>query len=149
MHREVLVDVATGLRVPVDDGSRTLQREVFEFWPGELLAVFERAGLPRKSPPPFMPGTSSEVLDRTGTAPQILAPVGGTHREVLATVSSVIPLRAKVEADVREIYWFVGNAFVGKSNAASVFEWKSAPGSYELTALDDHGRAGACTISVR
>jgi penicillin-binding protein 1C len=149
VHREVLVDTATGLRVPVDDGTRTLEREVYEFWPGELMALFERAGLPRKSPPPFVPGTSSDVLERNGSPPQILSPAGGTNREILLANTPAIPLRAKAEADVREIYWFAGNAFIGKAEKNEVLSWKCKPGAYELTALDDHGRAGSSSVTIR
>jgi penicillin-binding protein 1C len=149
VHREVLVDDATGLRVPVDDGTCRLRREVYEFWPGELLTLFERAGLPRRSPPPFVPGTGSEVLERTGDAPRILPPAGGIHQEVVLAGSPVIPLRARAEADVREIYWFAGNAFIGKGAMDEVVQWKSAPGVYQLTALDDHGRAGTASVTVR
>jgi len=70
VHREVLVDVKTGLRVPVDDGTREVRREVYEFWPSELLMLFERAGLPRRSPPPYLPDTAAEVLARTGEPPR-------------------------------------------------------------------------------
>src|SRR5437773_4577579 len=45
VHREVLVDVATGLRVPIDDGTHQLKREVYEFWPGDFLTLFEQAGI--------------------------------------------------------------------------------------------------------
>ena len=149
VHREVLVDVKTGLRVPIDDGTRELRREIYEFWPSELLTLFERAGLPRKSPPPFLPDTAAEVLARTGDPPRIIAPVSGTTREIVSSISRPIPLQAKTEADVREIYWFADKAFIGKSSPTDVLSWKSAPGHYELTALDDHGRAGSCTVTVR
>ena len=43
VHREVLVDVASGLRVPIDDGTRELKREVFEFWPSDFLTLFDYA----------------------------------------------------------------------------------------------------------
>ncbi|MGE5208908.1 MAG: penicillin-binding protein 1C, partial [Alphaproteobacteria bacterium] len=39
VHREVLVDAASGLRVPFDDGTRQLKHEVYEFWPGEFLTL--------------------------------------------------------------------------------------------------------------
>jgi membrane carboxypeptidase/penicillin-binding protein PbpC len=55
----------------------------------------------------------------------------------------------KAEADVHEIYWFADKAFIGKSSPTDVLSWKSAPGHYELTALDDHGRSGSCTVTVR
>jgi penicillin-binding protein 1C len=135
------------LRVPVDDGTRELRREVYEFWPSELLALFERAGVPRKSPPPFLPGTAADLLARNGEAPRIVAPASG--REIVFASSATMPLRAKTEGDVREIYWFADKTFIGKCEAKDSLAWKSSPGQYELTALDDHGRAGSCLVTVR
>jgi penicillin-binding protein 1C len=149
VHREVLVDVATGLRVPLDDGTRELRREVYEFWPSELLTLFERAGLPRRSPPSYLPGTSTEFLARQGRAPQIIAPASGATRDILFGSSAAIPLRAKTDADVHELYWFANKTFIGKGGATEVIAWKSSPGRYELCAVDDQGRSGACTVTVR
>ncbi len=147
VHQEVLVDVATGLRVPIDDGTRLLRREVYEFWPSDLLKLFERAGLPRRSPPPFLPGTESELTARSGNPPKIISPAEG-NATVLET-STDIPLRAKTDADVREIYWFANKSFIGKSQASEMLSWKSARGSYQLIALDDHGRSTSCQVDVR
>src|SRR5438477_12202980 len=74
VHREVLVDVATGLRLPVDDGTRDIRRDVYEFWPGYLLSPFQRAGVARRLPPPFLPGTPAEFVARSGNAPSIISP---------------------------------------------------------------------------
>jgi penicillin-binding protein 1C len=145
IHREVLVDVASGLRVPIDDGTRELRREVYEFWPSDLLALFERAGVPRKSPPPFLPGTGTDLLARNGQAPHIVA----SGREIVFASSATMPLRAKTDGDVREIYWFADKTFIGKCDAKDSLSWKSSPGQYELTALDDHGRSGSCLVTVR
>ena len=71
VHREVLVDAATGLRVDQDDGTRVLKREIYEFWSSDLLALFERAGVPRKLPPPFLPAIGNDLLARGGHAPKI------------------------------------------------------------------------------
>jgi membrane carboxypeptidase/penicillin-binding protein PbpC len=65
------------------------------------------------------------------------------------TSGGPIALRAKTDADVREIYWFAGNTFIARTKPQDVVTWKAAPGSYELTALDDHGRAGASSVIVR
>src|SRR6266568_814986 len=147
VHQEVLVDVATGLRVPIDDGTRQLRREVYEFWPSDLLRVFERAGMPRRPPPPFLPGTESDLASRTGNPPRITSPTGG-HYALFASLTG-IPLRAKTDADVREIYWFADKTFIGKSNVTGLLTWKSPPGDYQLTALDDHGRSASCNVTVR
>ena len=152
VHREVLVDAGTGLRVPLDDGTRALRHEVFEFWPSDLLALFERAGVPRRSPPPFLPGTATDLLGRNGQSPRIMAPSSGEKREIAFLgdrSENTIPLRAKTDGDVREIYWFADRTFLGKSRASDVVSWTPARGRYELTALDDHGRSGSCTVTVR
>ena len=146
VHREVLVDVATGLRVPIDDGTRQLKREVYEFWPGDFLTLFEQAGIPRRVPPPFLPDTGSELASRVGQKPIIVSP---NSKEILLVSKKTIPLRAKTDADVREIFWFAGKQFVGKAAPNQVLEWTAVAGDYEVTALDDHGRAGSHSVVVR
>jgi penicillin-binding protein 1C len=146
VHREVLVDLATGLRVPIDDGTRHLKREVYEFWPGEFLTLFEQAGIPRRVPPPFLPDTGSELASRVGQKPIIVSP---NSKEILLVSKKTIPLRAKADADVREIFWFAGKQFVGKAAPNQVLEWTAVAGDYEVTALDDHGRAGSHSVVVR
>ena len=146
VHREVLVDIATGLRVPIDDGTHHLKREVYEFWPGDFLTLFEQAGIPRRVPPPFLPDTGSELASRTGQKPIIVSP---NSKEILLVSKKTIPLRAKADADVREIFWFAGRQFVGKAAPNQIVEWTAAAGDYEVTALDDHGRAGSHSVVVR
>jgi penicillin-binding protein 1C len=144
VHREVLVDRASGLRVPIDDGTRELRREVYEFWPSDLLALFQRAGVPRKAPPPFLP-TDAVPGFTSGQKPTITSP----SADIIMAAGQAVPLRAKVDADVREIYWFAGKKFIAKTNAADVLSWQTAPGDYELTAVDDHGRTDSRTLAVR
>ena len=146
VHREVLVDVASGLRVPLDDGTRQLRREVYEFWPGEFLTLFEQAGIPRRVPPPFLPNNGSELASRSGQKPVIVSP---SKKEIVLASTKRIPLRAKAEGDVREIFWFAGKQFVGKAAPNQVVEWTATAGDYEITALDDHGRADSHSVTVR
>src|SRR5436309_3166264 len=146
VHREILVDVATGLGVPIDDGTRHLRREVYEFWPGEFLTLFDQAGVPRRMPPPFLPNNGSELASRAGQKPVIVSP---NKKEIVLASVKTIPLRAKADGDVRKIFWFAGKQFVGKAAPNEVLEWNTAAGDYEITALDDHGRAGSCSVTVR
>jgi penicillin-binding protein 1C len=147
VHQEVLVDVESGLRVVRDDGTRQLRREVYEFWPTELLSIFRRAGVPRKLPPPFLPGTAAEFVARSGNAPRITSP--SSEHEILLTSANTIPLQAKADADVRDIYWFAGKTFIGKAAPQEVISWKASAGRYELIALDDHGRSASSAIRVQ
>lgn len=147
VHQEVLIDAVSGLRVARDDGTRQLRREVYEFWPTELLSIFRRAGVPRKLPPPFLPGMTAEFVARTGNAPRIVSPLDG--QKILPASARAIPLQARADADVREIYWFAGKTFIGKGSPQEVISWKAPAGRYELIALDDHGRSGSSAITVQ
>ena len=149
VHREVLVDASTGLRVAQDDGTRSLKREVYEFWPSDLLALFERAGVPRKLPPPFAAAMDNELLSRGGHAPKINLPASEMTISHAPANTPGIPLRAETETGVRKLYWFADKTFLGSCDAHEVLCWKPAPGSYQLTALDDHGRSASRSVILR
>jgi penicillin-binding protein 1C len=149
VHREVLVDASTGLRAAQDDGTRTLKREVYEFWPSDLLALFERAGVPRRLPPPFAPTMDNELLSRGGHAPKINLPANEMTISQNPANTAGIPLRAETETGVRKLYWFADKTFLGACDAHEVLCWKPAPGVYQLTALDDHGRSASRSVILR
>jgi penicillin-binding protein 1C len=149
VHREVLVDASTGLRVVQDDGKQTLKREVFEFWPSDLLALFERAGVPRKLPPPFSPAMDNELLSRGGHPPKINLPANEMTISQQSANTPGIPLRAETETGVRKLYWFADKTFLGACDAHEVLCWKPAPGVYQLIALDDHGRSASRSVILR
>jgi penicillin-binding protein 1C len=151
VHREVIVDADTGLRVPVDDGSRAVRREVFEFWPSDLMALFEKAGLPRRRPPPFEPGAGVETIARSGKPPRIVSPANGQIYAIRPgdEVNRTIALRAETDADATRIYWFAGKAFLGSSAPRDAFHWRPSPGAYRIVALDDRGRSGASSMTLQ
>jgi penicillin-binding protein 1C len=149
VHREVLVDAATGLRVDQDDGTRALKHEVYEFWSSDLLALFEGAGVPRKLPPPFLPAIGNDLLARGGHAPKITLPANEMTLSQTSASTPGIPLRAETESGVRKLYWFADKTFIGACEAHEVLCWKPTPGVYQLTALDDHGRSGSRSVTLR
>ena len=149
VHREVLVDAATGLRVDRDDGTRTVKREVYEFWPSDLLALFDRAGVPRRVPPPFLPTMENDLLAHGGHAPKITLPASVMTLTHSSVNTAGIPLRAETESGVRRLYWFADKTFLGACDAREVLCWKPTPGVYQLTALDDHGRSASRSVTLR
>lgn len=159
IHREVLVDAATGLRVgaDADDGVRALRREVFEFWPADLLALFRQAGVSRRVPPPFLPGSGSAAAptqisgsgrlritsprDETVYALRANANAGAAGRELM--------LRAQTEPGARKIYWFADKTFLGVAEPRGGLSWHPSPGRYRVTALDDQGRSDVCSVTLQ
>ena len=150
IHREVLIDVASGLRLNLDDSTRATRREVFEFWPSDLLALFDQAGLPRKTPPPFLPGSAVDSLARRGNAPRIISPktdvVYSLGRD--GDANRALSLQAETEPDVAKVYWFADRTFLGVSKPGVPLQWQPKFGNYRIAALDDHGRSDSRAVTI-
>lgn len=154
VHREVLVDAASGLRVAADDGTRALKRDVYEFWPSNLLELFAKAGLPRRLPPPFLPGCGPESVAANaakGKALQIVSPKAGLVYAVRVgdNESRSLTLKAETDTDVAQLYWFAGKQFLGTSRRQESLAWRPSAGRYTVTALDDHGRSDSVAVTVQ
>jgi penicillin-binding protein 1C len=147
VHREILIDDETGLRHSQDDGTRSFHRQVYEFWPSDLQALFAQAGLPRRRPPPFAPGCSVECAARTGRAPEIVSP--GSGRTYAVREGDPVALQARSEGDATRLYWFAGRAFLGSSAPREPLSWRPSPGLYQVTVLDDHGRTSSSKVTIQ
>jgi penicillin-binding protein 1C len=148
VHREVLVDVWSGLRVLQDDGK--CRREVFEFWPSNVLRLFEQAGLPRRVPPPFSPDCSVDLLGRDATAPRIVSPTAGESYAIRPEEEggSRLPLTAQADSGVKKIHWFAGSEYLGCTMPGQALTWNAKPGKWRIVALDDQGRSATRTVAV-
>ena len=149
VHREVLVDAATGLRVAQDDGTRGIKREVYEFWSSDLLELFDRAGVLENYRRLICRTLRMRYLARAGHAPRITSPTSEMSLANGAKSNAGIPLRAETETGVRRIYWFADKSFIGACDAKEVLCWKPAAGVYQLMAMDDHGRSGLRSVTLR
>jgi penicillin-binding protein 1C len=142
VHRQVLIDTATGMRIPTDDGLHQIRRETYEFWPSDLLKLFREAGLARRTPPPYLPGTQPDAATwQQGQPPRILSPRPGAVYALNPATADQVPLQARTETGVEQIYWFADKQFIGKSTPRDPLPWAPAPGTHSLTAVDDAGRA--------
>ena len=150
IHREVLIDVNSGLRVARDDGSRELTHEVFEFWSPDLLEMFKLAGVPRKTPPPMESSEASLTSADAGAVPRIISPQSALVYTLQASDTSRqrIPLRADTASGVNRVYWFAGSRFLGASDPATPVMWTASAGKWQVHVLDDQGRSAAVEIRV-
>jgi penicillin-binding protein 1C len=149
LHREILVDGATQKRVARDDGRANLKREVHEFWPPDLLEIFRKAGLPRRSPPDPESGADTLAGLNHGDAPKILSPLTGRSYQIGGgSGESEVQLKASAASGVQKLYWFCDDAFIGACAPEVSLSWKPVPGNYILRILDDHGRAADSLVRV-
>jgi penicillin-binding protein 1C len=149
VHREILVDTRTGLRACAPGPST--RAEVFEFWPSDLLRLFQKAGLPRRVPPQEDSTCGLEQGASEGTPPHITTPEAGVDYNLRAssTAPQTVPLAVVTDADVRRVFWFVDEQLVGTAPRGEPLHWAARPGTYVVRAVDDRGRSDARTLRVR
>ncbi len=84
-------------------------------------------------------------------APQIISPQ--TQVNYVSRFESrnktLIPFTAVVDADVRNLHWFINATYVGKTTRDQSFLWQAKPGNYVVRVVDDYGRADARDLRVK
>jgi penicillin-binding protein 1C len=149
VHRPLMIDTATGKPAcPPYDPARTHQ-EIYEYWPSDLQRVFAQAGIPRRVPP-TAPGCQG-AGQVAGDPPRITSPLrGSTYTLRLARAGQQrIALIATSDADVRQLYWFVDDAYVGHSEPGQPLFWQpDTAGRFVVRVVDDRGRADERPLGV-
>ena len=149
VHRALLIDNKTGKRACNHD-KRKNHLEVYEFWPSDILKVFKKGGIPRRIPPPVNSACPDEYYVKAGISPVITSPQEDVtyNLRMKDKKNSIIPFTAVTDADVRTIYWFMNQDFVGKSKSGENLFLSPAPGKYIVRAVDDQGRSDSKKISI-
>lgn len=149
IHRAVPVDKQTGLRACHQQPGRTEMR-IYEFWPSDLQRIFRQAGIALKTPPPFEADCDLDTQSLAGTSPIIQSPVTGLAYRLRSETlrKTKIPFIAVADADVRQLFWFVDDRFVGTAKAGKTFFWSPDSGEFVVRVVDDHGRADQQALRV-
>ena len=148
IHREVLIDDATGMRACAQSGGGT-RNEVMEVWPSDMLRLFALAGMPRREPPRLDPRCGDDGRSR-GAPPTITSPLRGVTYTVDPTAPdrNQLPLTAVSDGDAREIYWFIDERYAGKARRGHPLLYAPAPGLHVVRAVDDLGRSDVRDLRV-
>jgi penicillin-binding protein 1C len=149
IHRKVFIHPETGLRVPPNYRGKT-RTEVYEFWPSDLLDLYRRAGIPRKTPPPFDPRYDHAFESQPGIPPEITSP-SETLTYTIRTgqgSSDSIAFQAVTDADAHDLYWFLNEVFVGKCQVNQTLFWMPQAGRFVVRVVDDRGRSDSTSLTV-
>ena len=149
VYRAVWLDTRTGER-SCRPGAMGTRKVVREFWPAELDAVFRRAGIAIRRPPPWSSECDLDIAAATGQAPRIRSPQRAVaYRARRGVAGQGVLFAAAADADARALFWFVDDRFVARVDARESYFWKPRPGRFTVRVVDDHGRADAVPIVVR
>ncbi len=148
IHREVVIDDRSGKRACPPYRGAT-HNEVFEIWPSDMAQLFAAAGLPRRPVPPA-DRSCAEGEAPPGVPPRITSPLRGVTYTLQPGKSApeAIALQAVTDGDATEVFWFVGQNYVGKAASGKPLFWNPQPGAYVVRAVDDRSRSDARELKV-
>lgn len=149
VHRPVIIDDATGRPACPPYAGKRVHQELYEFWSSDLSEVFAKAGIPRRKPPQNEMCANAGAPE--GSPPRITSPLRGASYVLRLGRQDrqTIALSAVTDADVRTLYWFAGDDFLGSSKPGEPLFWQPvSAGSYALRAVDDHGRSDQRPLDV-
>lgn len=148
VHRAVSVDNETGLRACAPD-PKTTHMETFEFWDGEYLDMFRRAGIKRKTPPKFMPGCDIDKISEPGPEPIIMSPMADA-RLVITSGENFEPvafIAFGATADTK-LLWFLDDETLGGTKNGEALEYRVPMGDHILRVTDTGGATSEIKFSI-
>lgn len=149
IFRPVMIDNQTGKAVCPPYDFTTSHLAVFEYWPSDLAAVFAKAGIPKKSPPSTKHCSSSQ--NYLGDPPKITSPLKNVVYQFRAAKqkNEQISFTANSDGDVKSLYWFVDNNFIGQTEPRKALSWiPTQSGTFKILVLDDMGRSDSRNIKI-
>ncbi len=149
IYRQIPVNKKTGNRACYHEEGKT-ELKVYEFWPSDFIAIFNKAGISLKTPPKFDQACELDQTSSTGQIPVITSPQSTVDyvARFNSPQSNPIPLSAIVDPDVEKLHWFIDNAFIGSSGKNEVITWDARPGEYRVRVVDDTGRSAVKNFRV-
>jgi penicillin-binding protein 1C len=152
IHRKVYIDTRTGYRTNETEGLY-IRGEVREFWPSDIMEIFEAAGLPRFSPPPYPPDDPANNVLSRGFPPSIISPLANTDYIVRPGYQAdsrfnQMVLLASADQDANELFWFANASFLGRAKPRERFVWSPEPGIWDISVVDNLGRSSGIRVRV-
>ena len=148
VYRAVPIDIKTGLRACSRNPSTT-KMVVYEFWDSEYLDMFERAGIHRNTPPPFIPGCDLGAIAALRRAPIILSPIDNTRTVITDNADATeITFHAISDAPDAKIFWFLDNDMIGTTISGEKITRRVSIGEHSVRIIDDMGAGNRINFSV-
>lgn len=135
LHQPVAISHKTGQPVCPPYQADQVRMEVMEFWSSDMQKLFRQAGLPRRSPPKCQQGFHTQAPDITSPLRHVAYQLRTSQPE------TTIPLQAKAAAQVRTLFWFDDNRYIGSSDPQVALAYRPTDaGIHTIRVVDDQGQ---------
>ena len=148
VYRAIPIDNATGRRACVRTPDTT-HMAVYEFWDSEYLDMFQRAGIHRNTPPPYVDGCNIDTSDDSETPIIITSPADATRIVITNdSDSATVSFNAISETPDAKIFWFMDDATIGTTKSGGTITQKVPMGTHIIRAIDAMGHGTSNRFSV-
>jgi penicillin-binding protein 1C len=150
IHREILVDMATGYTICSRcRGEGTIRRQVVEWWPNRVAQHLRSHSLSDLRVPPHHP--RCRALE-PGSSPHITSPqeeVVYYLRPGVPIEDQMIALSASVSRGTHQVFWFLDGILVWKGTPGRPVFVNPEIGLHDVCVKDDSGRSATRVFRVR
>lgn len=143
LHQPVAISLKTGQPVCPPYQADQVRMDVMEFWGSDMQKLFRQAGLPRRSPPKCQQGFQAQ-------APDITSPLRHVSYQLRISKPDItIPLQAKAAAQVRTLFWFDDNRYIGSTDPLTALAYRPTDaGIHVIRVVDDQGQVAEREMQV-
>ena len=149
VYRPVVIDNKTNKVACPPFNPKDTHVEVYEYWSSDLVKVFAKAGIPKKTPPNSAHCETTQ--NYIGSPPRITSPLKNVVYKLRLSnkENEKIVLNAIADGEVKKLYWFVDKNFIGSSSVENTLDWvPSKSGIYKISVIDDLGRSDSRKLKV-
>ena len=148
VYRAIPIDNATGLRACSQD-PETTHMVVYEFWDSEYLDMFNRAGIRRNTPPPYIAGCKLKDMNDADNAIIITSPADTTRIVITNNTNEAqVSFNAISETPTAKIFWFLDDTTIGATKSGETFTQRIPMGEHIVRAIDENGAGASNKFSV-
>ncbi|MDR0664439.1 MAG: penicillin-binding protein 1C [Helicobacteraceae bacterium] len=140
VYRPIWIDKTTKKPLCSLNNLDNARLEVFEFYASDILALFRRAGLPKREPPDMSACRNQPIA---GEPPSISSPLKNAVYAIRLSKPNErrVVFSAASDADTQTLYWFVGDEFIGAAKRGESLSWEpKRNGNFIVRVIDDRGR---------
>ena len=121
-------------------------KKIFRVYPAAMIRYFTSEQVPYAALPPHNP-RCPRIIQEEG--PRIIHPRDQASYLIEKGDDTKLALQAQVDAEVKEVYWYLNDRYLGSCAPSEPFLTTMPSGEAKISCTDDRGRTSHVRISVR
>ncbi len=127
-------------------GDRKLHQSALLVLPPDLLRYYENTGMAYEKIPVHQVNCTRIFQD---DKPRITNPTNGAEYLLEKGSGQKLSFTADVAADVKKIYWYANDRYLGHTSVGKNFLFEAKPGELKISCADDKGRSSSIKVLVK